>query len=170
MKPLIARKWVELVYKGFFFEPLKRDLESYLASSQRYVTGGGCLCFRPAVFTGRPLAPWRALAARLREVELARRARSLLVASRYMQGELARAGLDPARVRCVPYFTDSATAPSLSPDGKMVTFVRGGGPFLSDGQIYVKLLPNGESVRLTSDNEIKYAPAFSPDGSRVSYT
>jgi Tol biopolymer transport system component len=67
-------------------------------------------------------------------------------------------------------FTDSATAPSLSADGKMVTFVRGGGPFLSDGQIYVKLLPNGESVRLTNDNEIKYAPAFSPDGSRVAYT
>ena len=22
MKPLVARKWVELVYKGFFFEPL----------------------------------------------------------------------------------------------------------------------------------------------------
>lgn len=39
MKPLVARKWVELVYKGFFFEPLKDDLEAYLASSQRVVTG-----------------------------------------------------------------------------------------------------------------------------------
>ena len=39
MKPLVARKWVELVYKGFFFEPLKHDLEAYLASSQRYVSG-----------------------------------------------------------------------------------------------------------------------------------
>ncbi|RYZ66841.1 MAG: argininosuccinate synthase [Proteobacteria bacterium] len=39
MKPEVARKWVELVYKGFFFEPLKDDLEAYLRSSQRFVTG-----------------------------------------------------------------------------------------------------------------------------------
>ncbi|MFO0670985.1 MAG: argininosuccinate synthase [Polyangiaceae bacterium] len=39
MKPLVARKWVELVYKGFFYEPLKEDLEAYLRSSQRFVTG-----------------------------------------------------------------------------------------------------------------------------------
>jgi argininosuccinate synthase len=38
-KPLVAQKWVELVYKGFFFEPLKRDLEAYLSSSQAFVTG-----------------------------------------------------------------------------------------------------------------------------------
>ena len=47
-------------------------------------------------------------------------------------------------------FTDGAVAPSLSPDGRMVTFIRGGESFLSTGQIYVKLLPNGEAVRLTS--------------------
>ena len=33
----------------------------------------------------------------------------------------------------------------------MVTFIRGGEFFFSAGQIYVKLLPNGESVRLTND-------------------
>jgi argininosuccinate synthase len=38
-KPLIASKWVELVYQGLFFEPLKDDLEAYLAASQRSVTG-----------------------------------------------------------------------------------------------------------------------------------
>ena len=38
-KPLVAQKWVELVYKGFFFEPLKRDIEALLASSQKHVTG-----------------------------------------------------------------------------------------------------------------------------------
>ncbi|HEU4405926.1 MAG TPA: argininosuccinate synthase [Polyangiaceae bacterium] len=38
-KPLVASKWVELVYRGFFYEPLKRDLERFLASSQRAVTG-----------------------------------------------------------------------------------------------------------------------------------
>ncbi len=31
-KPLAARQWVELVYEGFFYEPLKADLEAYLRS------------------------------------------------------------------------------------------------------------------------------------------
>ncbi len=34
-KPDVARKWVELVYEGFFHDPLKADLEAFLASSQR---------------------------------------------------------------------------------------------------------------------------------------
>jgi argininosuccinate synthase len=38
-KPDVARKWVELVYEGFFHDPLKADLEAYLASSQRCVNG-----------------------------------------------------------------------------------------------------------------------------------
>jgi argininosuccinate synthase len=38
-KPDVARKWVELVYEGFFHDPLKADLEAYLRSSQRQVTG-----------------------------------------------------------------------------------------------------------------------------------
>jgi Tol biopolymer transport system component len=67
-------------------------------------------------------------------------------------------------------FADAAVAPSLSPDGRMVTFIRGGESFLSTGQIYVKLLPNGESVRLTSGANPKYAPVFTPDGSRIAYT
>lgn len=38
-KPEIARKWVELVYEGFFHDPLKIDLEAFLASSQSTVNG-----------------------------------------------------------------------------------------------------------------------------------
>ena len=38
-KPDIARKWVELVYEGFYHDPLKTDLEAYLASSQATVNG-----------------------------------------------------------------------------------------------------------------------------------
>jgi eukaryotic-like serine/threonine-protein kinase len=67
-------------------------------------------------------------------------------------------------------FADSATAPALSPDGRMVTFIRGGEFFLSTGQIYVKLLPNGEAVQLTDDPRPKLGPVFTPDGSRVAYT
>ncbi len=38
-KPTVAQKWVELVYEGFFYEPLKHDVEAYLQSSQATVNG-----------------------------------------------------------------------------------------------------------------------------------
>ncbi|MCW5569114.1 MAG: argininosuccinate synthase, partial [Dokdonella sp.] len=38
-KPVVARQWVEIVYEGFFHDPLKADLEAFLASSQRCVNG-----------------------------------------------------------------------------------------------------------------------------------
>jgi eukaryotic-like serine/threonine-protein kinase len=66
-------------------------------------------------------------------------------------------------------FNDSATAPALSPDGRMVAFFRGGEYFLGAGQIYVKLL-DGESRQLTFDSSKKYDPVFTPDASRVAYT
>jgi DNA-binding winged helix-turn-helix (wHTH) protein/Tol biopolymer transport system component len=67
-------------------------------------------------------------------------------------------------------FTDSATAPALSPDGHMVAFFRGGNYFLTADQIYVKMLPDGEAKRLTNDGRLKYNLAFSPDGSQIAYT
>ena len=76
----------------------------------------------------------------------------------------------PSEYEQLTNYTDGAVAPSLSPDGRMVTFIRGGESFLSNGQIYVKLLPNGESVRLTNKQGAKYGPVFTPDGSRIAYT
>jgi argininosuccinate synthase len=38
-KPEVGRKWVEIAYEGFFHDPLKADLEAFLASSQRMVNG-----------------------------------------------------------------------------------------------------------------------------------
>ena len=38
-KPDVARKWVEVVYEGFFHDPIKTDLEAFLASSQSTVNG-----------------------------------------------------------------------------------------------------------------------------------
>ena len=38
-KPVVAKQWVELVYEGFFHDPLKADVESFLRSSQRCVNG-----------------------------------------------------------------------------------------------------------------------------------
>lgn len=67
------------------------------------------------------------------------------------------------------FFTDSAVYPALSPDGRMLAFIRGDDPFLSPGDVYVKLLPDGEPVQLTHDGRMKLSPVFSPDGSRIAY-
>ena len=67
-------------------------------------------------------------------------------------------------------FPDSVTQPALSPDGRMLAFVRGDSTFVAPGEIYVKMLPSGEPVQLTHDNLSKMSPVFSPDGSRIGYT
>lgn len=68
------------------------------------------------------------------------------------------------------FFTDSAVYPALSPDGRMLAFIRGSDSFMGQGQIYVKLLPSGEPVQLTNDPAVKLAPSFSPDSSRIAYS
>jgi DNA-binding winged helix-turn-helix (wHTH) protein len=61
--------------------------------------------------------------------------------------------------------TDSAVSPALSPDGHILAFIRGEYTFGGPGQIYVKLLPDGEPMQLTHDDLNKRgSPKFSPDG------
>jgi Tol biopolymer transport system component len=67
-------------------------------------------------------------------------------------------------------FPDSITQPSLSADGRMLTFVRGSSTFLAPGEIYIKIMPSGQPVQLTHDNLPKMSPVFSPDSSRIAYT
>ena len=67
------------------------------------------------------------------------------------------------------FFTDSAVYPALSPDGRMLAFIRGANSFFGLGQIYVKFLPDGQPVQLTHDSTEKLRPVFSPDGSRIAY-
>ena len=70
-------------------------------------------------------------------------------------------------------FNDSAVAPSLSHDGRMLTFLRGGhfGTVAApQGQVYVKVLPAGSPLQLTRDRVTKDHPVFSPDDSRIIYT
>ena len=67
------------------------------------------------------------------------------------------------------FFTDSAVYPALSPDGRMLAFIRGSDQFFGTGQIYVKFLPDGQPVQLTHDTLLKLSPEFSPDNSRIEY-
>ncbi len=67
------------------------------------------------------------------------------------------------------FFTDSAVYPALSPDGRMLAFIRGADTFFGPGQVYVKMLPDGAPVALTHDALAKMTPEFSPDGSMVAY-
>ena len=39
VKTKIGKEWVDLVYKGFYFEPLRENLEAFLLDSQKNVTG-----------------------------------------------------------------------------------------------------------------------------------
>ena len=68
------------------------------------------------------------------------------------------------------FVTDSVVYPALSPDGRMLAYIRGANSFIGPGQLYVQMLPDGEPVQLTHDQRIKLAPSFSPDGSRIAYS
>ncbi|MBV8207814.1 MAG: protein kinase [Acidobacteria bacterium] len=67
------------------------------------------------------------------------------------------------------FFTDAAVYPALSPDGRLLAFIRGSGTLLGRGDVYVKLLPTGEPVQETHDGGVKLSPAFAPDGARIAY-
>ena len=112
----------------------------------------------------RPLQHWSLWAAAL----------VLLVAGLFAWFNFGRSRpLGPLQFTQITDFADTATAASLSPDGRMVTFIRGGPYFQNPrqiGQIYVKQLPNGEAVRLTNDPRRKFAPVFTPDGTRIAFS
>ncbi len=73
---------------------------------------------------------------------------------------------DPSRWVQLTNFTDEAFDQSISPDGRMLAFLRGNG---WSAQLYVKILPDGTPAQLTHDETLKSLTAFSPDGSRIAY-
>jgi glycosyltransferase involved in cell wall biosynthesis len=75
----------------------------------RYWLSSGCVCFKRGMWPRRPLQPVRVLSAKLREIEINRRAAALVTNSHHMRGELVRAGFDPTRVTALPMFTRSNT-------------------------------------------------------------
>lgn len=89
--------------------------------------------------------------------------------------EWARRSGSPGAVRWeqITNFTDSASVPAISPDGKVVAFIRGRGRYggsSAPGQVWFKTLPDGEAVPLTNTPFGKHTLAFSPDGTRVYFT
>ena len=67
-------------------------------------------------------------------------------------------------------FNDPVLNPVLSPDGRLLAFMRGESSFGTSGFIYVKILPNGDAKLICDDPRPKYNLAFSPDASRIAYT
>ena len=79
----------------------------------------------------------------------------------------------PLRWEQLTNFGDSAQIPSVSPDGKVVAFLRGKGDFglsANYGQVWFKTLPDGDPVQLTNTPLRKQTLSFSPDGTRVYFT
>ncbi|MGH9522622.1 MAG: protein kinase domain-containing protein, partial [Terriglobales bacterium] len=67
-------------------------------------------------------------------------------------------------------YADSVSSPSYSPDGRMITFLRGPRTFTTPGQVYAMVLPKGPTLQLTHDEQMKMGPVFSPDGSSIAYS
>jgi Tol biopolymer transport system component len=87
----------------------------------------------------------------------------------YVRAMRTAAKSDSSKWEQLTFFTDAAVYPELSPDGRLLTFIRGKGTFLTPGDVYVKMLPSGEPVQLTHDKFVKLSPTFSPDGTRIVY-
>ena len=68
-------------------------------------------------------------------------------------------------------FSDAAFEPALSPDGRMLAFLVGNDMnFPFPGEVFTKMLPDGEPIQRTHDSILKYGVAFSSDGSEITYT
>ena len=70
-------------------------------------------------------------------------------------------------------FSDAAQIPTVSPDGKMVAFLRGEddlGASSNNGQVWLMSLSGADPIQLTKTPFRKQTINFSPDGTRVYFT
>lgn len=98
-------------------------------------------------------------------------AASALVYFRFTRGSSTAAS--DLRWERLTNFDDAAEIPAISPDGKLVAFLRGPGNFGSSanvGQLWLKSLPSGEPLQLTKTTPRKQTISFSRDSSRLYFT
>lgn len=122
---------------------------------------------QPVVAPGSYVARW------LRNVVLASVAIAGLISLFLFRSR--HPALNQLRYLQLTYFTDAAVVPALSPDGRMLAYLRGPvTTFGNTGQrgtnLWVQLLPSGEARQLTNDDRPKSWPVFSPDGSHIAYS
>jgi len=84
--------------------------------------------------------------------------------------EAALEPVGPGQWEQLTFFTDSVTSPALSPDGRMIAYLRGPATFVGPADLYVQMLPGGDPTPLTGDGLPKMDPHFSPDGNRIAFS
>lgn len=126
------------------------------ACLRHYFLEQGCMAFRRELHRSALDAfggvwKWK------RDLDLARRASALLVASNYMRAELLKVGLPAERLELVPYFTRSRTGitPVSPPDGSTRTFVERYGPPIVFAPARLILPEKGVDTLLTSLGKLR---------------
>jgi serine/threonine protein kinase/Tol biopolymer transport system component len=87
----------------------------------------------------------------------------------YAKNQAAPPIPDPKDWTQLTFFNDSVVYPALSPDGRMLAYLRGPDSWTTSGQVYVQLLPGGAPVQVTHDDSTKLALTFTPDNSMITW-
>ncbi|MBS0374626.1 MAG: PD40 domain-containing protein [Proteobacteria bacterium] len=124
----------------------------------------------PPVATADQPAPVLARPSRRASAGFAVFAVAVVALAGYLVATRERPVTVPAEYEPLTDVADIATAPALSPDGRLLAYIKGGDAFLSTGQIWLRLLPDGEPRQLTHGGGWIFGPTFTPDGTHVAYT
>ena len=87
----------------------------------------------------------------------------------YAKNQAAPPIPDPKDWTQLTFFNDSVVYPALSPDGRLLAYLRGPDSWTTSGQVYVQLLPGGAPVQVTHDDTTKLALTFTPDSSMITW-
>jgi Tol biopolymer transport system component len=151
--------------KPVFVETLKKRGYQFIAPVERSVAeasgNAGAIGAPETTPKGRRIAVPAAAVATI----------ALALAAAGAAGMLAGRRRDAPTYTQLTSFSESVHSPAISPDGRTMAFIVGSdASFPPTGEVYTKLLPDGEPVRRTHDSWPKYGVTFSPDGSQIAYT